>query len=77
MVYNSDTFLTLYSNVLYMGVALIIESTASGGPFGEQEKIAILKTNWVAISLGNLQHLPQDLTQDNCTGRILRIRDYK
>ena len=41
--------------------------------------IAILKTDWVAISLGNLQHLPQDLAQGNCTTmrRILLIENYK
>lgn len=40
--------------------------------------ITILKTDWVTISLGYLQCLPQDLAQDNSTTmqRILRIENY-
>ena len=30
MVYNSDAILNLYQNILYVGVASIMESTASG-----------------------------------------------
>ena len=41
--------------------------------------IAILKTDQVMISLGNLERLPQDLPQDNYTTmqRIIHIKNYK